>query len=108
MHIPTIPPSTDVQPLRDALARTDVILDAIFGFSFQPPVRAPFDVALPLGVEALKADRQMKIKSNGAACRVDQVYVTLAPRSPAASALFGLAAPPSAVHNGAANGNAAH
>ena len=48
MHIPTIPPSTDVQPLRDALARTDVILDAIFGFSFQPPVRAPFDAALPL------------------------------------------------------------
>ena len=48
MHIPTIPPSADVQPLRDVLARTDVILDAIFGFSFQPPVRAPFDAALPL------------------------------------------------------------
>lgn len=48
MHIPTIPPSADVQPLRDALTHTDVILDAIFGFSFQPPVRAPFDAALPL------------------------------------------------------------
>ncbi|EPT05270.1 hypothetical protein FOMPIDRAFT_1057550 [Fomitopsis schrenkii] len=48
MHIPTIAPGTDVQPLRDALARSDVILDAIFGFSFQPPVRAPFDAALPL------------------------------------------------------------
>lgn len=48
MHIPTIAPGTDVQSLRDALARSDVILDAIFGFSFQPPVRAPFDAALPL------------------------------------------------------------
>ncbi|KAH9936349.1 YjeF N-terminal domain-containing protein [Fomitopsis serialis] len=48
MHIQTIAPSSDVQPLRDALARSDVILDAIFGFSFQPPVRAPFDAALPL------------------------------------------------------------
>lgn len=26
----------------------DVILDAIFGFSFHPPVRAPFDAVLPL------------------------------------------------------------
>ena len=48
INIPTIPPSADAQPLIDALARTDVILDAIFGFSFQPPVRAPFDAALPL------------------------------------------------------------
>ena len=31
-----------------ALAASDVVLDAIFGFSFQPPVRAPFDAALPL------------------------------------------------------------
>ncbi|KAH9841600.1 YjeF N-terminal domain-containing protein [Rhodofomes roseus] len=52
MHIQTIVPSTDVQPLRDALARSDVILDAIFGFSFQPPVRAPFDAALPLLTES--------------------------------------------------------
>ena len=29
-------------------ASSDVILDAIFGFSFKPPVRAPFDAALPL------------------------------------------------------------
>lgn len=26
----------------------DVILDAVFGFSFKPPVRAPFDSVLPL------------------------------------------------------------
>ncbi|TFY67858.1 hypothetical protein EVJ58_g1360 [Rhodofomes roseus] len=58
MHIQTIVPSTDVQPLRDALARSDVILDAIFGFSFQPPVRAPFDAALPLLTESGVAHRE--------------------------------------------------
>ncbi|KAH9922861.1 YjeF N-terminal domain-like protein [Epithele typhae] len=48
MRIHVIPPSQDTQPLKDALASSDVILDAIFGFSFMPPVRAPFDAALPL------------------------------------------------------------
>jgi len=48
MKITTIPPSSDASTLRDALARSDVILDAIFGFSFKPPVRPPFDEALPL------------------------------------------------------------
>jgi len=59
MHIPTLPPTgspsdSDSDPklaettLSTALAASDVVLDAIFGFSFKPPVRAPFDVALPL------------------------------------------------------------
>lgn len=48
MKIPTLPPSNDIEPLQQALRSTDVILDAIFGFSFQGPVRAPFDSALPL------------------------------------------------------------
>ncbi|TFK34723.1 YjeF N-terminal domain-containing protein [Crucibulum laeve] len=48
MQIPTIPPSNDIEPLRTALRSTDVILDAIFGFSFQPPIRTPFDAVLPL------------------------------------------------------------
>ena len=39
-------PSTD--DLKGALRQSDVILDAIFGFSFKPPVRSPFDSALPL------------------------------------------------------------
>ncbi|KAH8818679.1 YjeF N-terminal domain-containing protein [Flagelloscypha sp. PMI_526] len=30
------------------MPKSDVILDAIFGFSFSGPVRSPFDVALPL------------------------------------------------------------
>lgn len=50
MHIPTLPGASDLASatLSTALASTDVVLDAIFGFSFKPPVRAPFDAALPL------------------------------------------------------------
>lgn len=48
MQIPTLDNTPDNQSLRTALAASDVVLDAIFGFSFQPPVRAPFDAALPL------------------------------------------------------------
>jgi NAD(P)H-hydrate epimerase len=48
MKIPIIPPSSDVEELRKALHHTDVILDAIFGFSFKPPIRTPFDAVLPL------------------------------------------------------------
>ncbi|KAH9850111.1 YjeF N-terminal domain-like protein [Lenzites betulinus] len=48
MQIPTLDNAPDNQSLRAALASSDVVLDAIFGFSFQPPVRAPFDAALPL------------------------------------------------------------
>jgi NAD(P)H-hydrate epimerase len=45
MAIPTINSESD---LRVNLEKCDVILDAIFGFSFQPPIRAPFDTALQL------------------------------------------------------------
>jgi NAD(P)H-hydrate epimerase len=45
IDIQTLPASEN---LSTALASSDVVLDAIFGFSFQPPVRAPFDTALPL------------------------------------------------------------
>lgn len=50
MSIPILSPAppTDISPLKKALTQSDVILDAIFGFSFQPPVRAPFDTVLPL------------------------------------------------------------
>ncbi|KAG6830576.1 hypothetical protein H0H92_016027 [Tricholoma furcatifolium] len=48
MKIPTLPPSSDTESLRTALSSSDIILDAIFGFSFKGPIRAPFDVALPL------------------------------------------------------------
>ena len=38
--------------MKDELSRSDIILDAIFGFSFSPPVRAPFDAVLPLIAKA--------------------------------------------------------
>lgn len=48
MKIKSLPPDTSVDALRSTLASSDVILDAIFGFSFKGPVRAPFDEVLPL------------------------------------------------------------
>lgn len=48
MRIPLIPPSTETKSLSDALKDSDVVLDAIFGFSFKPPVRAPFGDGLKL------------------------------------------------------------
>ncbi|EGN98563.1 hypothetical protein SERLA73DRAFT_183632 [Serpula lacrymans var. lacrymans S7.3] len=48
MKISTLPPEVSPDSLRDALSSSDVVLDAIFGFSFKGPVRAPFDSALQL------------------------------------------------------------
>ncbi|KAH7905449.1 YjeF N-terminal domain-like protein [Hygrophoropsis aurantiaca] len=48
MEIRTIPSSDPISVLHDALRSSDVILDAIFGFSFSGPVRAPFAEALSL------------------------------------------------------------
>lgn len=45
MEIPTIDTESD---LKTSLQHSDVVLDAIFGFSFLPPIRAPFDTALKL------------------------------------------------------------
>ncbi|KAJ7367352.1 YjeF N-terminal domain-containing protein [Mycena albidolilacea] len=46
MSIPTL--GEGEESLRTALKSSDVILDAIFGFSFKGPIRAPFDSALPM------------------------------------------------------------
>ncbi|KAJ6584024.1 YjeF N-terminal domain-containing protein [Mycena vulgaris] len=46
MKIPTL--DNGDEALRTALKSSDVIMDAIFGFSFKGPIRAPFDAALPL------------------------------------------------------------
>jgi len=46
LSITTLPPSPPSK--EDLKSSYDVILDAIFGFSFHPPVRPPFDVVLPL------------------------------------------------------------
>ncbi|KAI0369594.1 cytochrome P450 [Pilatotrama ljubarskyi] len=86
------------------------LADALL-FSHFAHVLAVFDVALPpaRGKEKAKraADEKMKVKSNGAACRVEEVYVTLAPRSSAASELISQAAVgKSATENGTAITNA--
>lgn len=43
---------SSISDLRSSLKETDVILDAIFGFSFSGPVRPPFDEVLPLIVKS--------------------------------------------------------
>jgi NAD(P)H-hydrate epimerase len=48
MKIPILEPSSDTSLLKSALTESDVVLDAIFGFSFKGPVRSPFDDALKL------------------------------------------------------------
>lgn len=45
LFIPTLP---STPPPKDLANSYDVILDAIFGFSFHPPVRAPFDTLISL------------------------------------------------------------
>ncbi|RPD63543.1 cytochrome P450 [Lentinus tigrinus ALCF2SS1-6] len=82
------------------------LADALL-FSHYCHILKVFDVALPPVAENAKiaADEKMKVKSNGAACRVEEVYVTLAPRSEAASALIDQKAD---APNGKANGTASH
>ncbi|KAF8744378.1 Alg9-like mannosyltransferase family, partial [Rhizoctonia solani] len=45
LHIPTSPELPEATNFKSSY---DVVLDAIFGFSFKPPARAPFDTALRL------------------------------------------------------------
>ena len=48
MAIHSLTPSNEIDTLMTAISSSDVILDAVFGFSFKGPVRSPFDAALPL------------------------------------------------------------
>ncbi|WVO14490.1 NAD(P)H-hydrate epimerase [Cryptococcus depauperatus] len=41
-----IPIIKDVEGFKQSLTQSDIILDAIFGFSFHPPLRRPFDQVL--------------------------------------------------------------
>ncbi|KAF8843347.1 YjeF N-terminal domain-like protein [Paxillus ammoniavirescens] len=54
MKIESLPHDASMDALRSALSSSDVILDAIFGFSFKGPVRAPFNEVLPLLSSARK------------------------------------------------------
>lgn len=44
--------TSDLDSFKSELASSDVVLDAIFGFSFKPPVRPPFDQVLSLLTES--------------------------------------------------------
>ncbi|KAF9242630.1 YjeF N-terminal domain-containing protein [Melanogaster broomeanus] len=48
MMIKSMPSDASMDDLRSTLSSNDVIMDAIFGFSFKGPVRAPFNDVLPL------------------------------------------------------------
>ncbi|KAH9915928.1 cytochrome P450 [Epithele typhae] len=80
------------------------LADALL-FSHFAHILAVFDVQLPLKTQGAKldADGAIKLKSNGAAVRIEEVYVTLSPRATtvAAAALAPKDAP---AQNGHANG----
>jgi len=88
MEIPIIPPSSDIEPLRQALKDTDVILDAVFGFSFQPPIRSPFDAVLPILNESGRPIVSVDIPSGWDVEKGDNLGVGLKP-----DALISLTAP---------------
>lgn len=54
MKIESLPYNASMDTLRSTLSSSDVILDAIFGFSFKGPVRAPFNEVLPFLSSARK------------------------------------------------------
>jgi len=80
MRIPIIPPSSDFEPLKTALRDSDVILDAIFGFSFQPPIRSPFDTALPLLTESRLPIVSVDIPSGWDVEKGNQLGIGLQPK----------------------------
>ncbi|KAI0325964.1 cytochrome P450 [Cubamyces sp. BRFM 1775] len=85
------------------------LADALL-FSHLAHILAAFDVALPPAAEKdgkaqCTADAQMKVVSNGAACRVQEVYVRLKSRSEAAAELVRLGAGAAPQENGSASGN---
>lgn len=61
LHIPFL--STE-EEFTSALKSTDLIIDALFGFSFKPPVRAPFDTVLSGIIESSKPVLAVDIPSS--------------------------------------------
>lgn len=73
MEIPTINSERD---LETSLANSDVILDAIFGFSFQPPIRAPFDTALQLISSSKLPIVSVDVPSGKIFCKLNTILPT--------------------------------
>ena len=51
LHIPFVSSPED---FTSELEKTDLVVDALFGFSFRPPVRAPFDTVLQAIIDSEK------------------------------------------------------
>lgn len=79
MEIPVIPPASDTESLKQAIKDSDVILDAVFGFSFQPPIRSPFDGVLPLLNESRRPIVSVDIPSGWDVEKGDDLGVGLKP-----------------------------
>jgi len=79
MEIPIIPPSNDTESLKKAIKDSDLILDAVFGFSFQPPIRSPFDAVLPLLNESQRPIVSVDIPSGWDVEKGDNLGVGLKP-----------------------------
>ncbi|KAH7885411.1 YjeF N-terminal domain-like protein [Phlebopus sp. FC_14] len=79
MKIRTMQPDTSMDSLRSTVSSSDVVLDAIFGFSFKGPVRAPFDAVLPLIASSGKPMVSVDIPSGWDVERGNELGVGLVP-----------------------------
>jgi len=64
LHQLSIPFLTTPESFTSALQSSDIILDALFGFSFHPPVRPPFDTVLRAIIAAKKPVLSVDIPSS--------------------------------------------
>lgn len=79
MKIKSLPPDATLDVLRSTLSSSDVILDAIFGFSFKGPIRAPFHEVLPLISSSKKPIVSVDIPSGWDVEKGDQERVGIMP-----------------------------
>ncbi|OAP61450.1 YjeF family domain-containing protein [Fonsecaea erecta] len=61
LHIPFL---TTTEEYQSSLKKADLVIDALFGFSFKPPVRAPFDTVLQAMIESKKPVLSVDIPSS--------------------------------------------
>ncbi|KIW89719.1 YjeF family domain-containing protein [Cladophialophora bantiana CBS 173.52] len=61
LHIPFL---TTTEEYQSSLGKADLIIDSLFGFSFKPPVRAPFDTVLKAMIESKKPVLSVDIPSS--------------------------------------------
>lgn len=64
LHHLDIPFLSTTEEFTSSLSSTDLIIDSLFGFSFHPPVRAPFDTVLSAIIEASKPVLSVDIPSS--------------------------------------------